>query len=474
MEDKVRNMAKDIHMALAPRKKVVNRHSPGERTPWSCTACLDHHYTTAPGPPPALQRIMGNQILLRMHQGRAASPPAESIVVQPGFLEKDFGHLAGQNRPPSVLRQKRPAPGIIQRTTDQAADLTVLRAALSRELNRVRAMTPAGPGRDALESLRARIPRMEADELRSELAGISSRAQSSQSALATTGTRVAPSPTPPSADLVTEADLHLEQARRYNLHRLIRHLDNLSTSTSPTGRNIGRMFREMNTGPANVEWHINIEARGITAAVTYRGTRGTPPAADIRIIIGFRGYLFLQNPDPHLILPTLYHELYHAYEHFRESDRGQALPARPNFSRAEMARLIEQLESGSDPQLAGDAARHGASALGHAFYVESEMMAELMAHSALQEPSIAPGGPGSPRTTHLVARSEEEVRYRLRELRMMYGLAAARRIAEALLHRADNEPWLHEATRRRFLELVDMVVPALRPPSPSAAAGETE
>lgn len=467
-------MAKDIHMALTPRKTTDNRHSPGERTPCSSPACLDHNDRTAPGPPPALQRIMGNQILLRMHQEGAALPPAESIVAQPGLLERDPGQLAGQNRVPFGIRQIRTAPGIIQRTTDRAADLAVLRAALSREVNRVRAMTPAGPGRDALESLRERIPRMEADELRTELAGISLRAQSSQSALATTGTRVTPSSTPPSADPVTEAELHLEQARRYNLHRLIRHLDTLSTSTSPTGQNIGRMFREMNTGPANVEWHINIEARGITAAVTYRGARGAPPAADIRIVIGFRGYLFLQNPDPHLILPTLYHELYHAYEHFRESDRGQALPARPNFSRAEMARLIGQIETGSDPRLAGDAARHGASALGHAFYVESEMMAELMAHSALQEPAIAPGGTAGPRTTHLLARSEEEVRYRLRELRMLYGPAAARRIAEALLHRADSEPWLHEATRRRFRELVDMIVPPLRPPSPPPTAGETE
>lgn len=315
-------------------------------------------------------------------------------------------------------------------------------------------MTPAGTRQQELEGLRERVPQMGEDELRIELANIASEAQTAGSSLATPDTRVMPSSTPPSADLLLEPDLRIQQAKQHNLHRLIQYLNAISgTSGGDTGRNIGRMFREMNITPANIEWHINLRARGLVAAMTYRGVRGFPPSANIRITIGNRGYLYLQNPDLRFIIPTMYHELYHAYEFF-------SLHAKPNFSREEMRSFIQQLQSGTNPQYASDVTAHGSSAIGYAFYVESEMIAELMAHSSLQDPSI--GGTSSPRTVNLLPRSEEEVRLRLRELRMFYGLATARQIAEQLLRRADNEPWLHATTRRRFREIVDMEIPPIR------------
>jgi len=344
----------------------------------------------------------------------------------------------------------------LQRQTAQEADVNVLRAALLEQIRVAYGLSDDSQVRERLGTLRDQAPTMTADQLRAEIPGVQQLAQTRVQAVTTGRMALQPRAQPSTLDpLADDFDQVVQEDRNYQLYQMIQML---AASTSFGGRNIQRLLGDMNTTLNAISWFAAGEV-GFAAATELTGVTGTPPAAQIEVMLG-PSMLMLMNRPTEDMIPVLYHELYHTWEKFRSQARG-ALPARPNLAEAEMTRQGAML-AGNAP--AGDVALVG-EATEFARSQESELFARLVEHSALQDPYFAGRSPRTVLTASGLitvnnrTRVWSVVRESLEQMGVIFGTAAARTIALRLVTRANTEPLIHPDTRTMFRELVDEVFP---------------
>jgi hypothetical protein len=406
-----------------------------------------------------LQGSVGNTRVSRIvEQGGGESEGeadrvADSVMRAPESQFQNGANASAPAQAPSIQRLRSHQQ--VQRQTVEEADLSVLRGALLFNIQRAHAITSDRAARQRLSQLENRIPSMTADQLRAAISTVQRQARAALRGLSSGNMALTPSATPSTLDwLQDDPDQVVQESRNHQLHQL---LQVLSNSTSFGGRNIRRLLGEMNMTLNDIRWFANSNV-GFGAATAFNGVSGTPPRPQFDLILGPSVLVMMNRPDEDMV-PTLYHEIYHVYEQFRQVARG-GRRARPNLSQREMRRRAGLL---SGTAVSGDT-RFATEATGFARMVESELFAELIEHSALQDPSQT--GPRTVMTgqgiitTNNPRDSEAEVAEGLRQLRLIFGDTEGRRIAMALLRRANREPTIHATTRRMFRTWVEQIFPA--------------
>jgi len=405
---------------------------------------------------------------VRVHTDERADASARSLNALAYTAGNNIAFRAGAYAPATVpgkrllahelthVMQQQSGDVQLQRQTVDEADMSVLRAALLDGIRTAHAFTSDQLVRTQLETLEAQIPTMTAAQLRAAIPGVQRTAQASQTS-ATSGDRpLTPSSRTPTLDpLQDDADLVIEESRNHQLYQLIQLLN---TSRSFGATNIRMMLSQMHTDLNHVHWFANSDV-GFAAATVLESVTGTPASAQIKVVIGPSMLILMNRPNEDMV-PTLYHEIYHTWEQFRTQSRG-SLPARPNLSQDEMTRRLGQLQGTS---VAGDAS-FGTSALGQARSVESELFADLITHSGLQDPSVL-GRTRTVGTSRFIvtlnnARTiQGQIEAGLQDIKLIFGAAEGRRIALALRARANTEALIHPNSRQMFQQLVDDVFPA--------------
>lgn len=404
---------------------------------------------------------------VRVHTDERADASARSINALAYTTGSDIAFRAGTYEPTTVTGRRLLAHELthviqqqsggrqLQRQTVEESDISVLRAALLDGIREAHAFSRNPAERTRLETLEAQIPTMTAAQLRAAIPGVQQLAQAAQTAATSADKPLMPSSQAPTLDpLQDDADLVIQESRSYQLYQLIQLL-NASRSFGAT--NIRLMLSQMHTDLDHIHWFANSDV-GFAAATVLESVSGTPPTAQIKVVIG-PSLLVLMNRPTEDIVPTLYHEIYHSYEQFRTQSRG-ALPARPNLSQDEMRRRIGLLRGTA---LAGDAG-FGAIALSHARSVESELFADLITHSGLQDPSVlgrdrTVAAGGFVITLNNARTIQGQIEAGLEEIKLIFGQTEGRRIALALRARANAEAFIHPDTRQMFQQLVDSVFP---------------
>ena len=403
---------------------------------------------------------------VRVHTDARADASARSINALAYTAGNDITFRAGNYAPDTVTGRRLLAHELthviqqqsgdvqVQRATVEEADISVLRAALLEGIRVAHAFTTNQAARARLDALEAQIPTMTAAQLRAAIPGVQQMAQSAQATGTSTEQPLTPSSQPSTLDpLVDDFDRVVEASRNHQLYQLIQFL---TTSRSFGATNIRLMLSQMRTDLNRIHWFAS-PGVGFAAATTLESVSGTPASAQIKLMLGPSMLVLMNNPNEDMV-PTLYHEIYHTYEQFRTQARG-ALPARPNLSQTEMQRRLTQLQG---TPVAGDAG-FGPIALSHARSVESELFADLITHSALQDPSVL-GRTRTVSTPYIItlnnARAiEGQIAFELEEIKLIFGATEGRRIAVGLRDRANAEALIHANTRQMFQQLVDSVFP---------------
>ena len=403
---------------------------------------------------------------VRVHTDDRADASARSINALAYTAGNDIAFRSGTYAPDTVagkrllahelthVIQQQSGDAQVQRATVEEADISVLRAALLDGIREAHAFTRDQAARAQLDALEAQIPTMTAAQLRAAIPGVQQMAQSAQTAATSSEQALTPSSQPSTLDpLVDDFDLVTQASRNHQLYKLIQLL---TTSQSFGAKNIRLMLSQMRTDLNSIHWFANNNV-GFAAATVLEGVSGTPASAQIKVILGPSMIVMMSNPNEDMV-PTLYHEIYHAYERFRTETRGK-LPARPNLSQTEMQRRLTQLQG---TPVAGDAG-FGPIALSHARSVESELFADLITHSALQDPSVK-GRTRTVATPSIItlnnARTTEgKIESGLEEIKLIFGETEGRRIALDLSSRANAEALIHADTRQMFQQLVARVFP---------------
>jgi hypothetical protein len=404
---------------------------------------------------------------VRVHTDERADASARSINALAYTTGNNIAFRTGAYEPATVSGKRLLAHELthviqqqfydrrLQRQTTDEADLSVLRAALLDGIRRAHAFTSDQLVRTQLETLEAQIPTMTAAQLRAAIPGVQRTAQSSQTAATSADKPLTPSSRTPTLDpLQDDADLVIEESRNHQLYQLIQLLN---TSRSFGATNIRMMLSQMHTDLNHIHWFANSDV-GFAAATVLESVSGTPASAQIKVVIGPSMLILMNRPNEDMV-PTLYHEIYHTWEQFRTQSRG-SLPARPNLSQDEMTRRLGLLQGTA---VAGDAS-FGTNALGQARSVESELFADLITHSGLQDPSVL-GRTRTVGTSRFIvtlnnARTiQGQIEAGLQDIKLIFGAAEGRRIALALRARANAEALIHPNTRQVFQQLVDDVFP---------------
>ncbi len=342
----------------------------------------------------------------------------------------------------------------LRRQTAEEADLSVLRGALLEAIRVARTISADRKTRARLDALKARVPSMTADELRAELPKLQKKAGKAMAGVTSGKVKVKPRAAPSTLDPLEDNPFKVvEEGRAHHLYLTIQFI---SKSKSFGAQGIRKMLKAMNVTLGDIAWYAHVDA-GFAAATALTGVSGNPPKAEIEIVLGSSMLVLMNRPDEDL-LPTFYHEIYHAYERFRLQKRG-SLAARPNLALTEMKRRVALL---AGTPLKGDAA-FAADAETFARSVESELYAELLSHSAMQDPVLVKQGS---RTLGLgtgivilnqVRAMEGEIEQYLEQIKALFGESKGGKIARQLLARARQEGLVHSATADMFEKTVDFV-----------------
>lgn len=377
--------------------------------------------------------------------------PAGHILL----LQRAVGNLAMQSFQQGWLTAR---PREIQRTTPAEAELGVLRAAMMEAIEHALQVVRDQAVRQQLEQLQGRILTISVAELHSELPAIEQLAAQAVSTVTASVSSVplTPRSAPPAADPLADPDTVVRERREYNLFRTIEFLAN---SGAIGAQNIRQMLQQMQKSLQDIVWY-EVNTTGIVAQC---GLTGSPQNYTVVMRLGPAAFMLMQNPNE-TMLPVLSHEIYHAYEQWRLQARG-SLPARPNLSRTEMARYLQILSGTS----ASPGAAREALATHFVRYNESEIYAELVEHSALQDPtlqgSLPPGGQQlmiSGRyqiVINSLTEIESEIQNRIELLRAIFGPQEGHVVAQGLLTRAQSEAWIHADTVNFFRRTIEATFP---------------
>ncbi len=389
---------------------------------------------------------LGSDIFLG---AEAAATPAK----RGSFLAHEGAHVA----------QSAGRPGLgVQRATDEEANLSVLRGSLLDELRQARSFSRNLRERRRLTEIESRVGTMSAEELRAAIAEIQplatrNRKQATQGAKPLTPTSTAPKHS--EDDLISDPDRVIDESRNHQVYLLVRLLKKSSVFGA---RGIRRMLQEMGTDLDHVKW-VPVNEAGFAAAVPAPKISGN--RAEVTVMLGPTMLMLMNRPDEDVV-PTLYHEISHAYLLFRRVARG-GKKAVPNLSEREMDVRARQL---AGTPFAGDVKAFAGGAVEFARSVESELYAELIEHSALQDPAQRkrgprtiglglPGGGIGTVTLNVASRTEGQIAELLGKLKVLFGDADGGRIARLLAQRADSDPFVHPESRKMFRKLVEQEFP---------------
>ncbi len=349
---------------------------------------------------------------------------------------------------------QRAAPHI-QRTTDEMAETYQLRAAMLKAIGNQLSLTPPAFKRriEYLKNLRAQVPEMSNDDMKAKLPDLIVSSGQSNATVNNNRIPLTPTSTQPPTDW-TDPALFVQQSRDYQLHLMLTYLE---SSDEFAAVKIREMLAAMNTNVRQVQWFA-YNTGGFSAAGRLAVADQQAPQAEV--LLG-PPMLTIMDQIPRggsaqaiQMLPTLYHEVYHVYESYREAGLGNE-PQRPNLTQQAMEALGQQASVGTD------ATRYAVSM---AATVESEVFAELYGHTAVITSNLKsrPMWLQNIGTVRVNSKSgiEADVAMRLQQMKLIVGPEKSRDISLQLLERAKNEGFLHADTIAMFEQTIERILPA--------------